>query len=374
MTTPSTPLPFGFPRPLAVTMWDFSWLERRWPGAGYEDWGVALDELSERGYDAVRIDAYPHLVAIDAEREWELLPEWSVQDWGSPARTRVRIMPALLDFIAACGSRGIKVALSCWFRQDVDNLRMKVDSGRRHGEIWVRTLELIQKAGLLEHVYAVDLCNEWPIKPWAPFFQTLPEDEGWKSPRSLAWMTDAIRTVRDAFPQLPLSFSLWPGTDWEPGDLDFLDFLEPHIWMAQQRDFYGLVGYNYERFDAIGYDNIALNAERIYRERPAYWQEALTENIDFYAAISRAARRPLMTTECWGIVDYKDWPLLDWGWVKELCALGTEHAASTGRWAAIATSNFCGPQFRGMWRDVAWHQRLTAIIKSASRPELTEGR
>lgn len=22
----------------AITMWDFSWLERRWPGAGYEDW------------------------------------------------------------------------------------------------------------------------------------------------------------------------------------------------------------------------------------------------------------------------------------------------------------------------------------------------
>ena len=24
--------------PRAITMWDFSWLERRWPGAGYEDW------------------------------------------------------------------------------------------------------------------------------------------------------------------------------------------------------------------------------------------------------------------------------------------------------------------------------------------------
>jgi hypothetical protein len=44
-------------------MWDFSWLERRWPGAGYEDWSQALDELVERGYEAVRIDAYPHLVA-----------------------------------------------------------------------------------------------------------------------------------------------------------------------------------------------------------------------------------------------------------------------------------------------------------------------
>ena len=24
--------------PRAITMWDFSWLDRRWPGAGYEDW------------------------------------------------------------------------------------------------------------------------------------------------------------------------------------------------------------------------------------------------------------------------------------------------------------------------------------------------
>lgn len=44
-------------------MWDFSWLERRWPGAGYENWDLALDELCERGYNAVRIDAYPHLLA-----------------------------------------------------------------------------------------------------------------------------------------------------------------------------------------------------------------------------------------------------------------------------------------------------------------------
>lgn len=49
--------------PRAVTMWDFSWLERRWPGAGYEDWDKALSELVERGYNAVRIDAFPHLLA-----------------------------------------------------------------------------------------------------------------------------------------------------------------------------------------------------------------------------------------------------------------------------------------------------------------------
>ncbi|MDR1800091.1 MAG: hypothetical protein LBR19_09490, partial [Bifidobacteriaceae bacterium] len=26
-------------------MWDFSWLERRWPGGGYEDWDEALGAL-----------------------------------------------------------------------------------------------------------------------------------------------------------------------------------------------------------------------------------------------------------------------------------------------------------------------------------------
>jgi hypothetical protein len=32
----------------------------------------------------------------------------------------------------------------------------------------------------------------------------------------------------------------------------------------------------------------------------------------------------------------------------------------------MATSNFCGPQFVGMWRDIAWHKRLTDLIKSSS--------
>ena len=65
--------------------------------------------------------------------------------------------------------------------------------------------------------------------------------------------------------------------------------------------------------------------------------------------------------------------MADWGWVKELCEVGVGAAAATGRWAALCTSNFCGPQFHGMWRDVAWHQRLTRIIR-ASRAEVSLAR
>ena len=63
--------------------------------------------------------------------------------------------------------------------------------------------------------------------------------------------------------------------------------------------------------------------------------------------------RPLVTTECCGIMDYKDWPGLRWDWVKDLYAVGAETACPTGQRAILATSNFRGPQFRGMWDNIA---------------------
>ncbi|MCU1437277.1 MAG: cellulase, partial [Naasia sp.] len=79
----------------------------------------------------------------------------------------------------------------------------------------------------------------------------------------------------------------------------------------------------------------------------------------------RSTGKPLVTTECWSIVDYKDWPGLDWGWVKELNERAVTRAAATGRWIGLATSNFCSPQFRGVWRDIDYHRRLTDLITSA---------
>ena len=76
--------------------------------------------------------------------------------------------------------------------------------------------------------------------------------------------------------------------------------------------------------------------------------------------------------QCWGITDYKDFPMLPWGWVKDLCALGVETACQAGQWALMATSNFAAPQFCGMWRDVAWHQRLTTMIHEAPLPPEAE--
>lgn len=345
-------------------MWDFSWLERRWPGAGYDNWDLALDELVLRGYDAIRIDAYPHLVASNPNATWELIPCWSTQDWGSPAKNRVQVQPALNQFIRKCADRNLRVGLSTWFRRDPADTLMRIQSPEEHGRIWKVTLDSITQDGLLPHLLYVDLCNEWPLDVWAPF---LPKDFKRTSPVNADWMRRAIEAVRSVYPHLDYTFSQTSEFDqWKQQDVSMLDFMEPHIWMAQAPGYYDEVGYHYERFDPKGYENVVDNAKRVYMQRRDYWDSKLKERIHMCAEWSRVASRPLITTECWSLVDYKDWPLLEWDWLKELCELGVRTAAATGRWVAIGTSNFNGPQFAGMWRDVEWHRKMTGIIHSAS--------
>jgi hypothetical protein len=376
---PANAAPTPAKHPRAITMWEFSWIERRWPGAGYEDWDRALDELRERGYDAVRIDPFPHLLAADPHKTWTLWPEWNTQMWGSPDVNRIVLLPALFDFLGRCRDRGIKVGLSTWFRKDDADTRMTITGPDVLAANWIKTLDLISQAGYIDSILYTDLCNEWPGDDWAPFVKPHMTYGDWTKPASLDYMHKTIALVRAHYPHMPLLFSCAEDRpeNYLEHDLSDFDLLDPHIWMVQQNDgeFYKLAEYGYERFDAKGYTNLSLKAEDIYRARPDYWQRALVGSIDRHAAVSKKMTMPLITTECWGIVDYKDWPLLKWDWVKDLCALGAQRAASSSQWLAIASSNFCGPQFVGMWRDKAWHQQLTHSIKSAEiAPDLRQGR
>jgi lysophospholipase L1-like esterase len=361
--------------PYAITMWDFSWLERRWPGAGYEDWNRALDELLERGYNAIRMDAFPHLVGRDPGRSWILDPVWDCHDWGAPCPVKVTPGPALVEFIEACASRNIRVLLSTWFRKERTRVDRRIPTPEAHAELWVRTIAHIEAAGLIDTIIGVDLCNEWPIKLFAPFYR----GEGHlMEAESIDWMRRSIASFREHYPQLPATFS-WCGSRRGPRGPEareafaFLDFLEPHIWMAQAdaARFYKTLGYEYIHFGNKGYNELLPQAEGLYRENPDYWLGLLDEHIHWVAEQSEEAGKRLMTTECWAVVDYKDWPGLDWGWIKELCAHGLETALATGRWDALATSNFCGPQFRGMWEDIEWHQRQTRLIHLISDEDTT---
>jgi hypothetical protein len=243
---------------------------------------------------------------------------------------------------------------------------MHIRSAADHGAIWKATLDTIAADGLVSNLLYVDLCNEFPLDIWAPF---LPKGTLRASTFGTAWMRDAIKFVRPAYPNLDYTFSFTSEYDtWRQQDVSMLDFLELHIWMAQASDFYKQIDYNYERFSLAGYEHLVDRAKPLYESKPEYWNSRLRQGIERAAEWSRFAQRPLITTECWSLVDYKDWPLLEWDWLKSLCEIGVRTAAATGRWAAMATSNFCGPQFVGMWRDVAWLRKLTEMIHSAALP------
>lgn len=50
-------------KPLAITMIDYSWMLKHHRYGAYEDYDKFFSELVERGYNAVRMDCFPHLVA-----------------------------------------------------------------------------------------------------------------------------------------------------------------------------------------------------------------------------------------------------------------------------------------------------------------------
>jgi hypothetical protein len=349
--------------PLAITMWEFSWLERRWAGAGYEDWDKALKELTERGYNAVRIDAFPHLLANDANKTYKLLPHWDNQMWGSPFYTEVTVMPALVEFLQKCKQYKVKVALSTWWREDADETAKKITSGKELGIVWQKTLSLIEQAGLLDTILFVDISNEYPITVWTPY---LPNNTQRSDAIAQQYMKEVYDLLTAAYKDIPVCFSITSEFEkYKTENVSKQDLLELHIWIANCTDFYKEVGYDFEFFGNTKYKELQLNGERVYRSKEQFWLGELQKRIAMCAEWSVNTSLPLVTTECWGPIDYKDMPLLKWDWVKESCAFGTKQSAATGRWLAIATSNFCGPQFPGMWQDVEWHRQLTTFIKKS---------
>ena len=230
---------FGRGRPLAIAMWDFSWLERRGPGEGFEDWDKAVSELVERGYDAVRIDPYPQLIALSDTGSFALDPVWEACGWGSIKPITVsNVLENLLEFLRVCQKHGVLVGLSGWFRhKESDSYVSKLKMPEDFAQIWIDLLRKIESAGLYDTILYVDFCNEFPnwldCAPKGENGAPLPRD----SAETTAWSNRCIEAFKAVFPQMPVTFSI--SSEFyrmEREDYGKWDFLEPHIWMNSDGD------------------------------------------------------------------------------------------------------------------------------------------
>ena len=380
------------PRAHAIAMWDFSWLLRHQAGGEFADWGRVLDELMARGYDAIRLDAFPQFIgraddgSVRDEVRIEAQPGQSVS-WGNQVGVTVRPRDGLLEFLGLCRARGLKIVPSAWFLGHGTNRTREFTGADGFVRAWDDVLRLLDAHGLLRDVLYVDLLNEFPL--WHDF-AWLKDELGragasaggaagahvWQPGAQLTaaqaetarnFAREVIARLRAAWPALRFTTSLTfaESVPWREAAMDGFGALDVHVWAVHHPDCARRTSY-FKEVHSLRPDGryAAAQAElaRWWRDARAEITAFLDAEIGATAERARALGIPAGNTEGWGPINWTERADLDWTFVKEAGALGVSLARKHG-FKFICTSNFTHPQFRTLWADVGWHRELTSEIR-----------
>lgn len=400
--------------PLAITMWDSSWIRRRYRGGGFEDWDTALGELVDRGYNAVRIDVFPHLIARAPDgtlvERFKDVPNqfpqfYGFAMWGNPWTMYIEPRKALIEFLTKCREHGVKVALSTWFKPTDDRRNEQIEGLDGFVRVWEETLQFIEDAGLMDTVVYLDLLNEYPtghVFTWL-FRQVStmaypPGPNGGYNDRQrdYLWkfMNDAIDRLRERWPNLSMSSSFTLDNFdryWEHQDMSNLDFIDVHIWLNYNPEFDTLSDYA-QTIERHGnphslftverggnayaesarmipadyhYDRTYAAVHEAWSSRREHWIQWFEATVDRVAQVARKYDLHLGQTEGWGMVNWLDHPLLEWDIHRETAEVCAEIGSRRG-YSFNCSANFCHPHFLGFWDDVEWHRDITRAIRGGS--------
>lgn len=389
---PSPSLIRRLKHPVAIAMWDFSWLQRRHPGGGFERWEQVLDELVERGYNAIRIDAFPHLLALPGRKLAELITfpgDPNCRLWGNDVDITVNPRTALVEFLTACQKRDVYVELSTWLNGATGTPEVMGFEGLV--KVWEETIDFLEVQGLMKNILFVDLLNEYPY--WNNF--------NWLKQQAVAaggqpgvkldtanihiqdnrdvgltaggrqyyreFSTRLLQHFRARYPQYGFALSISVNWDFfHPEtclDMEAMDVLDAHVWFAHNT----LI----QPFNMGGARKLTPDQRRqkysklkdIWAAKQAELTAWMSESINAFAALGRKTGAVVGNTEGWGCVGWDEVEGLDWDFIKQSAevAVGLALAAD---YKFICTSNFTHPHFRTLWQDVEWHQRITARIKA----------
>ncbi|HEX6533593.1 MAG TPA: cellulase-like family protein [Gemmatimonadaceae bacterium] len=383
-------------KPLAIAMWDFSWILRHHRYGEFEHWDVVLEQLAERGYDAIRLDVMPQYVAADTDgtvtEEFRSVRKgWAPVKWGNYYTMSFRPREALLEFLPMCRRYGMRVALSSWFTNHGTGPRgIFLEEGGAL-RAWTETLAFLREHGLLDdNVIYVDLLNEFPRYHGYDWFKKEMNARGdpnqfrldnpnafvpanmdmGKGDRYNAlqrtfahdFADELVRGVQSRFPGYPYQMSVTYTTPLDSVDVSRFGTLDYHLWFTAAGEI--------PHWRELSSLDQSKDNRPAFRELVAFWDANKTRMtgwmdgaIAAVAAKARAHGIPCGNTEGWGPVGWLDHPELDWRWVKEAGEIAVHLARKHDEYRYICTSNFTHPQFRGIWEDVQWHRRLTSVIK-----------
>ena len=380
----------------AVTMFEYSWMvQRTGLQAEYADWDKILDEVVERGYDCIRLDAFPHVLKKDAEgnrpEEVTFTPINDEFMWGNHTNVTVNVAEGLVTFLKKMKERGIYAGLSSWYNETTCGRKMLMETPEDYASAWIDVLDLLAENDLLDGIVWVDICNEFPMRGWCPkaysYITGEPLEKEFDEESAMMmqsewgeerinrlneYLTRTPRQVRAKYPQFKYAFSCQHigEENFLRGDFSELDLFEPHIWATDDLAAGSEIGFwqclEPNSFpEAIG--NMRRKSEAKLKEDPEFFTEILDDRTEEWQEVAEEHGKPLITTEAWSTIVYEDLShnghLGEWDWFKGVLEDGVRFAVERG-WKGICTSNFAEPHFEGMWRDVEWHKRMTDYIRN----------
>jgi hypothetical protein len=381
-------------KPVAIAMWDFSWILRHHRYGSFENWDQVLEGLAERGYDSIRMDCMPQFVAADSDGKLQkefraVRNNWGLAMWGNDVTMSFNPRQALLEFLPKCKKYGIKVGLSSWFMRHGTS---RTEIFKEEGGLlraWKETLTFLDKHGLLDdNIMYVDLLNEYPdwhgydwlkqeINKRSDVKQFKLDNPNANMPDLAAnpgkhnnplqkkfyndFLNNLLKEIRKAYPQCDYFASI--SSSYGHVDVNHFDAIDRHIWFENHHSIPGL--------GVMHAGKVNVDLRELHSNLRKYWDEnrkTETEWMDKQiTAVANDARKNNIVcgnTEGWGAVGWFDHPEVDWRFIKESAEICVDLCLKHDNYKFICTSNFTHPHFKGYWEDIKWHQQITSKIKN----------
>jgi len=379
------------PKRLTIAMWDYSYLKMHYKGGAFEDYNKVTNELIERGFNAVRIDAFPLIIGSLKNPKEQITFKGNQWDtWGPTDIDRKHeILGELIDFMKITKEKKISVILSTWNESCIEypDIRKNFKDQTKYLAAWSKVIDTLDKCQLLDHVVYIDLDQEFPY--FSPFMDAIdslgkikdaekikmPENKriiGYNDRNSdeFRWnrkqidytynlMDSCLELFHIKYPKLRFTYSI--SEFWEEFrymDLTSFDVLELHIWLTQSKRFMTRTQFDAQKKYRGEEDYTDYNRrlkETMESIKPMLIKD-MHNKLQYANAWADEIAVPLVTTEAWGPWWQMDSKTLDWDYLYEWCELGVQLSAEYGFWGTTPW-NYSHPYWKN-WSNIGWYKKV----------------
>jgi hypothetical protein len=397
---------FDHPDTLTISMWDYSWLQCGHPGGAFEDLPRRVAEAAERGYNALRVDVFPHRYPESRTHFRKNTGNRRIRTWGDVFVAEgydVDVRAKVMELADLCRKENILLGLDTW--QSRTELARHIEDGglvpaeqeerlcRDWSSSWARALRIMREDGVLERAAWIAPLNEVPLflgqmlasvkisdpqtrhEGQTEFRADLPELDAIFQ-RINTWLGEEIKEVVRS-DSIPLAYSALGAENYADRLTDLYDLVDVHFMPdvflrpsdREALDQAGAGASGFSLHAALDGYNLAVYG--------AAWERALENNYPemlhlahnyAQAALDRCMlpsgkRLAALVSECYGPCNFPDHPSVSWEGYKNWNA-DAARIFSQYEYAGLSLSNHAEPIF-SLWDDVGWHRRGNAFLKAA---------